>query len=1707
MSKQSSTKIQKISKILLILTITAHASLSVNVLFKDQKAVPKIDSVTFINPTEYLISVKGKLYTNKMTLTENALTIDPGLPQDLGIDASGGGAWKFLASHKNGESFVLSFEQAGNSAVMHTKAGQKTFNEPEIGINPFRTLVENPWDSKPQQVILAAKAAIKVSFKPGDLRMEVITSIPECEDDLELLFPQKSDSQPARFFYKCHRTVKVFDALTYQKVPNIDDKYTANLARGLNSRAGLIGNHEQLLILAESNFARVRALRITDAPSLAYSASLNLNMAGTIGYRIAGFQQIVGTATALALSHIDQGETKKVSLEIYEIDFFLQNLEIIENKFLVSLDEEPVDLLANPILYHPESKICLFFTEARKELHAFYFGPQPVVPVCQPETEFEEGGKCVKCSERYPNCEKCSKAAGCSQCKPTFLTQGFNGCSCPAGSFNIRGECKGCSFEGCQECDVVPNPFTNIPILFCKTCKADFVPFPKGNKERCVYDCQKDSKEFANDGSCVEIDCKQFGETCTGCSDNKGCILCLGGFLEDKDLGGGVIRKFCQKYCAANEARDTTTNQCLPCSDNNLRRCSTCTGISAPGEFIRCTSCDGGLQLRQKITSKDQMQCFPPPGPGECIDLEILNDSPIRKCWDDVPNCAVCSDQTSKQCLKEVDGVIQCLSCQPGFELITLQSTGKTHCMAKCKEKVEYRDEKTGQCLLCSGKLNSCHECGWKVEGGVERLRCLNCKNGFKVNPKGVLGANDPPCLKECQSGSFLTSKNTCKACSEDIEGCSACQGNPPVCQGCKNGFILRKNFVGVPNIEKVCLVDCPIGFYRNLQNKCQACRDGIKNCQDCAWSMDGKKLTCQACGTGFRKNEGKGTNEKAGYDCLKICGDRLFRNQKNECQPCGEVIDNCRKCSLNQDGALQCDVCENNFKSKIEENELESKFECLKVCESGSFRNEKNGCQKCYEKLGNCQRCSWSQPEKTLTCDACQQGFRKILLPATAPTPSLCVKRCQPGFLRDKKDQCHQCSSLVPHCSQCSYNDDTLISTSEITCSSCSDGFLYKEEYLHKFGIIPALKDKSTQCFKLCQDYEYLDPNNNCKHQESYVELKIISKVFLRKKSIILIEFDREIVLRDNHSNPMKTKLINPETNTETTLTSKIEVSAQNPKQIIITPDFQNDVEYEGDLVISPTNQKRILARSSVEQNIRAEEEKGKDFRVSTKNNENREIFYQKSAEIRVEKILFYQTKAVESLLKKAKLPSQVTISTITCLFLLLNPSMAFILLRMVMAFEIYSYINIDIPKNMELTFSLFDFNILKIIPKLISFDETSVGCKLHKKMLEKDKKCMFINNGFLQFLFPPILYLVIKMVCYLLNKNFRARSKVSDSKNTQNSPENINRRRTGLRGRNPFIARHSRRRAVRGELPGSGKENAKNSKKLVSKRGWLGSTLRFGYKKINLAFGYDLMAGMQISLHISALINLRNLTFNCTQAVINSTLALLILFFYLISAAAMLVKSCQIHSETENDKKKKGEKNISKSWKFLKNDLKKDLKIESVKHIVFYLYAKDFMVCCSVLLFMSYPLVQIAVPLIINALILSLLAAARPFQEKMSNWFRILDSASEILNLTSLLLLLIFKDKGEKSKYAYIGNLMMVLMVAVLVAYLFLSAIDTFVIFKAYFKNKKSTKKRVEPKREVGGRRQTSKVSRNKIHHSSCSFVALFSRFFPIELKTEFF
>uniref|UniRef100_A0A3P9MI74 Proprotein convertase subtilisin/kexin type 5b n=1 Tax=Oryzias latipes TaxID=8090 RepID=A0A3P9MI74_ORYLA len=248
----------------------------------------------------------------------------------------------------------------------------------------------------------------------------------------------------------------------------------------------------------------------------------------------------------------------------------------------------------------------------------------------------------------------------------------------------------------------------------------------------------------------------------------------------------------------------------------------------------------------------------------------------------------------------------------------------------------------------------------------------------------------------------------------------NGCEGPGPYqCINCLHYFLKFKNNT------RMCVPECPSGFFRDDRKRCKKCSS---LCETCVGSRSDQ---CTSCRPGFHLNEGTNT-------CVASCADTFYLdNASNICRRCQE---NCKKCTA----ANICTECKPG--TSLQANK------CQMTCDAGSYYNgHRRTCELCHRA---CATCAGTGIE---ACTKCADGY---LLEDWR-----CVSTCSSGYYlfeqsSDNGQMQRSCKKCDTSCYECS-------GPGERNCSNCISG------YNLEAGVCVV----ST----ICKDGEYLSKHGEC--------------------------------------------------------------------------------------------------------------------------------------------------------------------------------------------------------------------------------------------------------------------------------------------------------------------------------------------------------------------------------------------------------------------------------------------------------------------------------------------------------------------------------------------------------------------------------------------------------------------------------------------------
>ncbi|XP_068615246.1 proprotein convertase subtilisin/kexin type 5-like, partial [Brachionichthys hirsutus] len=248
----------------------------------------------------------------------------------------------------------------------------------------------------------------------------------------------------------------------------------------------------------------------------------------------------------------------------------------------------------------------------------------------------------------------------------------------------------------------------------------------------------------------------------------------------------------------------------------------------------------------------------------------------------------------------------------------------------------------------------------------------------------------------------------------------NGCEGpGPHQCINCLHYFLKFKNNT------RMCVSECPSGFFRDDRKRCKKCSS---MCDTCVGSRSDQCTTCRA---GYHLSEGTNT-------CVVTCADSFYLDlDSNVCRRCPE---NCRRCATSN----ICTECKPGM--SLQANK------CQMTCDAGTYYNgHRRTCEPCHRA---CATCAGTGIE---ACTKCADGY---LLEDWR-----CVSTCSTGYYLSEQNS--DSGQVQRSCKKCDRSCYECSGPGERNCSSCVSG------YNLEAGVCVV----ST----ICKDGEYLSPHGVC--------------------------------------------------------------------------------------------------------------------------------------------------------------------------------------------------------------------------------------------------------------------------------------------------------------------------------------------------------------------------------------------------------------------------------------------------------------------------------------------------------------------------------------------------------------------------------------------------------------------------------------------------
>ncbi|EAR90732.2 zinc finger lsd1 subclass family protein (macronuclear) [Tetrahymena thermophila SB210] len=679
-----------------------------------------------------------------------------------------------------------------------------------------------------------------------------------------------------------------------------------------------------------------------------------------------------------------------------------------------------------------------------------------------------QSNTCIQCN---PTCYDCQNSSSCISCLPIqgLTLNKSNQCVCQEYYFfdSVNTVCSACKNQKCLTCQ--ENDSTQ-----CISCKPPLALLATD----CVESCGTGMAVNQSSNKCQN--CIQ---NCSNCDNNLlSCNKCQNGFFFLSDQ--------CQQNCPDGYYGDVQNAICIPCSQSECVNCvfskdictkcqnnflvdinsSKCISNCSFNQYADQGYCKNCSQLYQNCASCDITKCT------KCIDNFVLSVDQ-KLCLNQCPIETVQVNQQCIQCKANCnlcDSNLVCQQCSTGFYLYQGQ------CSQTCLP--QYYPDQYNKCQPCSNLFMNCSTCSSK--------QCLTCdvNSNYKY-----LDVNQKQCVENCEIGQFLDSKNQCQKC-QNIQ-CATCnQSNSSICLSCDPSNSSGNIFL---DQSGNCVKQCLFGFFADLNNVCQDCKQYDTNCILC------NSKICLQCKDSFclqidntlqssckASNPNCNQNNCPNYclacqndiclacsqnffllngQCVRECtGPQYYANyQQQTCDSCSQKFgQDCLEC--NQNSCIKCN----------QPNQYIFKSQCKNSCGDGYYVDNNNFCQPCSN--NNCLSCN---PLNPIQCQTCPNS--KSLL-----QNGDCVSQCSQGYYQNL-DQCSACSSNCSICNSsqclmCKQNYKLDVTQQNCINTACPPGQYQGQNYFGSDACLDCSKlfdncieCTSNQCQK-CNSQKILNSSNN---------------------------------------------------------------------------------------------------------------------------------------------------------------------------------------------------------------------------------------------------------------------------------------------------------------------------------------------------------------------------------------------------------------------------------------------------------------------------------------------------------------------------------------------------------------------------------------------------------------------------------------------------
>uniref|UniRef100_A0A673LQY8 Proprotein convertase subtilisin/kexin type 5-like n=1 Tax=Sinocyclocheilus rhinocerous TaxID=307959 RepID=A0A673LQY8_9TELE len=325
------------------------------------------------------------------------------------------------------------------------------------------------------------------------------------------------------------------------------------------------------------------------------------------------------------------------------------------------------------------------------------------------------------------------------------------------------------------------------------------------------------------------------------------------------------------------------------------------------------------------------------------------------------------------------------------------------------------------KCILCCG-VKAAGDWILEIHDSPSQLRSQKAPGKLKEWSLILYGTSVHPYSFRSDKPRSLAEPQPDDEYSEEYVGLchpeceNGCEGpGPQQCITCLHYFLKFKNNT------RMCVPECPTGFFRDDKKRCKKCSP---LCESCIGSRSDQ---CSTCRSGLFLVEG-------GNNCASSCPDGFYLDLDSTM--CWKCTENCKKCT----SANICTECQTGL--SLQGNK------CQLSCEPSTYYNgHRRACEKCHS---TCATCAGTGME---ACNECAPGYYF--------EDWRCVSSCSVGYyLAEQTTDNGDVQKCDPTCYACA-------GPGERNCSTCVSGY--------------NLENGVCVVSTICKDGEYLSEAEKC--------------------------------------------------------------------------------------------------------------------------------------------------------------------------------------------------------------------------------------------------------------------------------------------------------------------------------------------------------------------------------------------------------------------------------------------------------------------------------------------------------------------------------------------------------------------------------------------------------------------------------------------------